>query len=388
LSIFDFERTVFCCRERFVTTTLFTILLATSMLTGCDGEPPGSERKAETTPDTSSPVNVTTATPEYTSLSEPIFVTGTVLARRTTSITPMVGGLIEEIFVNVGSRVEKGQPLLRMRQKDFEVKVSRVLEARRLAEAEHKDAERDLDNAIALEKNKALSAELLDDRRTRVEVTKAKLGIADANLAETQKEMDDSITRAPYRGVITKRHVDEGAYVPSIMRSERPVLQIQQIDVMVALVLVPESHLNAIELGTPGKVHIPSMNQTFESKVALINDRIDHKTRTIDVRLGIPNEDYAIKPGLFIEVELKPIPRQVLVLPPEATTGSGSHRRVLIVEDGVVSQREVKVRELNDGRIEVIQGISPDTVLIVGSSMRSVSPGSKVIIEERPHVAS
>ncbi|MEP4147059.1 MAG: efflux RND transporter periplasmic adaptor subunit [Halioglobus sp.] len=388
MSIFEFERTVVCCRERFVTTTLFTILLATSMLAGCDGELSSHESKAETTPDTSSPVNVTTAMPEYTSLSEPIFVTGTVLARRTTSITPMVGGLIEEIFVNVGSRVEKGQPLLRMRQKDFEIKVSRVSEARRLAEAEHKDAKRDLDNAIALEKKKALSAELLDDRRTRVEVTEAKLGIADANLAETQKELEDSITRAPYRGVITKRHVDEGAYVPSIMRSERPVLQIQQIDVMVAVVLVPESHLNAIEIGTPGKVRIPSMNQTFESKVALINDRIDHKTRTIDVRLGIPNEDYAIKPGLFIEVELKPTPRQALVLPPEATTGSGSSRRVLLVEDGVVSQREVQVRELRDGRIEVIGGITAEAVLIVGPSMRSVSPGSKVIIEERPYVAS
>jgi RND family efflux transporter MFP subunit len=365
---------------------IFTVLAA-SMLTGCDSEPPSEERKAEKTPATSSPVNVTTASPEYTNLSEPIFVTGTVLARRTTSITPMVGGLIEEIFVNVGARVEKGQPLLQMRQKDFEVRVSRVSEARRLAEAEHKDAERDLDNAIALKKKKALSAELLDDRRTRVEVTKAKLGIANANLAEAQKEMDDSITRAPYRGVITQRHVDEGAYVPSIMRSERPVLQIQQIDVMVALVRVPESHLNAIELGTPGKVHIPSMNQTYESEVALINDRIDHKTRTIDVRLGIPNADYAIKPGLFIEVELTPTPRQALVLPPEAATGSGSSRRVFVVEDGVVSQREVQVRELSDGRIEVIQGISPEAVLIVGASMRSVSHGSKVIIEEPPYVA-
>jgi len=387
LSIFDLERTVVCCRKRFVITTLCTAI-ATSLLTGCDGDPPSDERRVGKTPDTSSPVNVTTAIPEYISLSEPIFVTGTILARRTTNITPMVGGLIEEIFVNVGSRVDKGQPLLRLRQKDFELRVSRVSEAKRLAEAEHEDAERDLENAIALEKNKALSAELLDDRRTRVEVTKAKLGIANANLAEAQKEMDDSITRAPYRGVITQKHVDEGAYVPSIMRSERPVLQIQQIDVMVALVLVPESHLNAIELGTPGKVHIPSMNQTYDSEVALINDRVDHKTRTIDVRLGIPNADYAIKPGLFIEVELKPIPRQALVLPPEATTGSGSSRRVLVVEDGVVSAREVQVRQLSDGRLEVIKGITTDAVLVVGPSVRSVSNGSRVINSEPPHVAS
>jgi RND family efflux transporter MFP subunit len=363
-------------------------VLAAAMLLSCDAEPQIDKTSPETAPQSASPVEVTVATPEMVELSEPIFLTGTVVARRTTNITPLVGGLIEEIFVNVGTRVEKDQPLLRMRRKDFEVRVSGVSEARRLAQAEYEDAERDLKNAIALQEKQALSAELLDDRRTQVEVSSAKLGIANANLAEAQKEMDDSITRAPYRGVITQRHVDEGSYIPSIMRSERPVLQIQEIDVMVALVLVPEAHLNAIELGTPGKVHIPSMNKIYESEVALINDRIDVQTRTIDVRLGIPNADYAIKPGLFIEVELMPNPRQALVLPPETTTGSGSRRRVLVVEDGVVSQREVQVRELSDGRLEVIQGISPATVLIVGPGMHNVSPGSKVMIAERPYVAS
>ena len=66
----------------------------------------------------------------------------------------MVGGLIEEIYVNVGSRVEEGQPLLRMRQKDFEINVLRLSEAKRLAEAEYRDAERDLEHAIAPERNK------------------------------------------------------------------------------------------------------------------------------------------------------------------------------------------------------------------------------------------
>lgn len=386
MSIFDVKRTLVCRRKRFVIVTLCGAIVPL-LLAGCDGEPPGEKSMVGEAPDSSSPVTVTTATPEYLSLSEPIFVTGTIHARRTTNITPMVGGLIEEVFVDVGSRVEKGQPLLRMRQKDFEVKVSRVFEARLLAQAEHEDAERDLDNAIALERSKALSAELLDDRRTRVEVTKAKLGIADANLTEMQKEMDDSIARAPYRGVITHRYVDEGAYVPALMRSERPVLQIQEIDVMVAVVLVPETHLNAIELGTPGNVHIPSMHETYESEVLLINDRIDHKTRTIEVRLGIPNTDYAIKPGLFIEVELAPRARQALVLPSVATTGSGSRRRVLVVESGVVRQREVQVRELGDGQLELVNGIGADAVLVVGKSMRNVSDGSTVVSSERPHVA-
>ena len=363
-------------------------ILAAAILMGCDGEPQNGTTSTGITPQPSSPVVVVTTSPEIAALSEPIFVTGTILARRSTNISPMVGGLIEEIYVNVGSRVEEGQPLLRMRQKDFEINVLRLSEAKRLAEAEYQDAERDLEHAIALREKQAFSVEQLDDRRTQREVSGAKLGIASANLAEAQKELEDSITRAPYRGVITQRHVDEGAYVPSIMRSEHPVLQIQEIDVLVALVFVPEVYLTSIQLGTLGTVHIPSMNQTYESEVALINDRIDHKTRTIDVRLGIPNVDYAIKPGLFIEVELMPISRQGLVLSPNATMGLGSSRSVLVVEDGVVSQRTVQVRELSDGRLEILQGVSSNAILVVGPSMRKVSDGSRVAISEHPYVDS
>jgi RND family efflux transporter MFP subunit len=374
-------------RMRYIKQTVGA-LVAAAMLMGCDAQPQMGAASPETAPQASSPVAVTTVVPELAELSEPIFVTGTIIARRSTNISPMVGGLIEEIFVNVGARVEKGQPLLRMRQKDFEINVLRLSEAKRLAEAEYQDAERDLDNAIALKEKQAFSVEQLDDRRTQVDVSSAKLGIASANLAEAQKELDDSITRAPYRGVITQKNVDEGAYIPSIMRSERPVLQIQQINIMVALVLVPEVYLNVIQLGTLGKVHIPSMNQTYKSEVALINDRIDHKTRTIDVRLGIPNEDYAIKPGLFIEVELTPIARQGLVLPPDATKGLGSSRSVLVVEDGVVREQTVQIRELIDGRLEVIQGISSNAILVVGPSMHDVSDGSRVVISEHPYVDS
>jgi len=327
---------------------------------------------------------VTTVLLEPTELTEPIFVTGTILPLRSTDIAPLVGGLIDEFYVRVGDRVEKGDPLFRMRQKDFEINLSRLVNAKRLADAEFTDAKRDLENAVELRKKKAFSAEQLDDRQTRVDVTDARRGIARANLAEAQKELDDSTTLAPYRGVITRRGIDEGTYIPSIMRSERAVLQIQQIDIMVALLFVPEVHLQSIELGTPGRVHIPSMNQTYESKVELINDRIDPKTRTIDVRLGVPNADYQIKPGLFIEVELIPKPRPGILLPPNSTKGLGSTRYLFVVENGMAAQREVKVRELSDGSLEVLSDIAADTRIIVGKSIHLVSDGAPVTFSDQP----
>ncbi|MDC6459426.1 efflux RND transporter periplasmic adaptor subunit [Luminiphilus sp.] len=364
-----------------------TALLIALFFTGCDGQSE-STQDLESVGVGATPLAVSTVLLDLTELTEPIFVTGTILPLKSTDIAPLVGGLIDEIYVRVGDRVEKGEPLFRMRQKDFEIKLSRLVNAERLAEAEFTDAKRDLENAVALRKKDAFSVEQLDDRQTRVEVTNARRGIARANLAEAQKELDDSTTLAPYRGVITRRGVDEGTYIPSIMRSERSVLQIQKIDIMVALLYVPEVHLQSIELGTPGRVHIPSMNQTYESKVDLINDRIDPKTRTIDVRLGVLNPDYQIKPGLFIEVELIPKPRQGILLPPNSTKGLGSTRYLFVVENGIASQRQVKVRELNDGSLELLDDIAPNTRIIVGKSIHMVSDGASVIISDQSYVDS
>lgn len=324
------------------------------------------------------PFQVEVLQPKQSKIVEPIYVTGTVLALKTTDIVPLVGGMVEEIMVRVGDRVKEGQPLLRMRQRDFEIKVERQRQALRLAAAEQRDARVDLENATALVKRGGLSQEQLDDRRTRYESTTAQLGIAQADLAEAELALTDATTRAPYDGVITQRNVDEGAFVSSFMRTSEPVMQIQKIDIMVAVIFVPEVHLGSIRLGTPGKVTIPGLNKSYKSEVALINDRLDLQTRSIDVRLGIQNADYAIKPGLFIEVELYPEARGALTLPKDTIRGLGGDRYVFVVENGLAKRRSVDIRELENGHVEILSGVDDSEIVIQGPSLNLIQDNASV----------
>ncbi len=323
-------------------------------------------------------IRVEVLQPKQSEIVEPIFVTGTVLAVKTTDIVPLVGGMVEEIMVRVGDRVKKGQALLRMRQRDFEIKVERLRQAVRLAAAEQRNARVDLENATALVKKGGLSQEQLDDRRTRYESTTAQRGIAQADLAEAELALTDATTRAPYDGVITQRNVDEGAFVSSFMRTSEPVMQIQKIDIMVAVIFVPEVHLGSIKLGTPGKITIPGLNKSYKSEVALINDRLDLQTRSIDVRLGIQNADYAIKPGLFIEVELYPDARGALTLPKDTVRGLGGDRYVFVVENGRAKRRSVDIRELENGQVEILSGIEESDMVIQGSSLNLIQDNARV----------
>ena len=314
---------------------------------------------------------------------EPIYTTGTVLALRTTELVPLVGGMVEDILVGVGDRVEAGQPLLRLRQRDFEIKVERLKHSARFALAEQQNAKLDYENALSLIEKGALSRELLADRRTLYEAASAKLGIAQADLDEARQALEDSTLKAPYTGVITQRNIDEGAYIASFMRSQQPVLQLQEISTMVAVVFVPERFLNSIQVGTKGRVTVAATGKQYETQIHVINDRIDVETRSIDIRLGILNPDYEIKPGQFVEVELRPEARSMVTLPLDTIRGVGAQRHVYVYRNGAAARVDVTVREIENGLVEVLTGLAVGDEVIQGSDLNLVTDGSRLRLDAK-----
>ncbi|NND69943.1 MAG: hypothetical protein HKN43_00025 [Rhodothermales bacterium] len=110
----------------------------------------------------------------------------------------------------------------------------------------------------------------------------------------------------------------------------------------------------------------------------MINDRLDLQTRSIDVRLGIQNADYAIKPGLFIEVELYPEPRAALTVPRHTVRGLGGDRYVFVVEKGLAKRRSVEIRELENDQVEVLSGIEDSVLVIQGSKLNLIQDNVRV----------
>ena len=150
------------------------------------------------------------------------------------------------------------------------------------------------------------SDERLDAVRTACEMAAAQREQAEAGLAQARQNLADTTVRAPYRGVITRRFVDEGAMLSTMMTAGNAVVQIMKMDIVVAIVQLPELHLARVHVGTPGVVRVDGIERSYESHVAILNDRVDSVSRAFEVRLAIENADYALKPGLFAELELRP----------------------------------------------------------------------------------
>ena len=314
-------------------------------------------------------------------LVEPVYGTGTLAAQKTSQIGPRVDGIIEVIPVHVGDRVAEGQELFRTRPVDYEIRVREAAHGQRLARAEADKAQRDFERVETLHRKGVASSEQLDGARTAREIALSRLGAAETAAARARQDLEDTVVRAPYAGVITRRYVDEGTMLRTMMTASSAVVEIMKTDIVVAIVSLPEMHLPRVRLGTRARVRIDGAAREVESEVAVLNDRVDAASRAFEVRIPIENPDLSLKPGLFARAELLPEPRDATLVERRAVLGVGEERYVMVAEGGRAARRPVRVRELDATRFEVVEGISPGDAVLAGPNLSLLAEGTPVTFE-------
>ncbi|MDO8838461.1 MAG: efflux RND transporter periplasmic adaptor subunit [Parvibaculum sp.] len=325
-------------------------------------------------------------------LAEPITGTGTIAAHKTTTLGPRVDGIIEEIMVRVGDRVSEGQPLFRTRDVELKLKVTELENQVRLAKADLRNTSLAFSRASELHAKGFVADGRLDDARAARDASQARLGIAEAQLAGANQMLTDCVVTAPFGGVITRRDVDEGKFMATRMggmggmgdAGGGGVLQIMKIDIVAAIVTVPEMQLSKIAVGTKGRVFIDGIDRSFDSYVAILNDYVDPVTRSVELRLPILNEDYAVKPGLFARAELYPEPRRVLSLDRRMLQGGETDRHVFLAENGVARRVSVTVRQIDAQSVEVLSGLKAGDTVLGGPNAPLLADGVRVRIEVEP----
>jgi RND family efflux transporter MFP subunit len=327
------------------------------------------------------PFSLGTSIAELTRVTEPIPATGSVLAEKTTEIGPRVDGIVEQISVRVGDRVAEGDPLFQIRAVDYRLRLAEADAALRLVSAEAEKAVRDRERVRTLHEKDVASSEHLDQVETQHEITLARVETARAAVAIARQAVADCLVRAPFAGVVTRRYVDEGALLRTVMSAGSAVIQLMKTDVVEVVVQVPETQLPRVRIGTPVRVRIDGLDRVYESRVEIVNDRVEASSRSIEVRMPIANPDLAIKPGLSATAEILPEPREALVLERRALLGSLESRFVFVADGQVARRRPVEVRDLDALRVEVLRGLEPGERALVGPDLARLSEGSPVRIE-------
>lgn len=354
---------------------IFGFLLGT---VSCADSRPASQSGATVTAasleitEESLPVMVQTTQLELLNIAKPLIASGTIAAKQTSSIGALAEGVVERIFVKVGDRVKKGQPLFQTRQVDYERKVDEAQATLAIATAKSNNAETLHQRYANLVDKDAVSRVDFEDVRTKAEMSKAEVSLRRAQLQTAQQVLKDTIVRAPFDGAITARYIDEGVYMANRFSGlgNSSVVQIRECEIAAGILFAPESEIGNLALGLTGHLYVDGVSAPIAAKIAILNDSVDPVARTVEFRMPFKNEGCAVKAGQSVRAEIIMPAHTAMVLPRQAIRGIAETNYVYIVRDKRVIPRPVTIRDLDVNRVEVLTGLTTSDTVVLTSSQK------------------
>ena len=280
------------------------------------------------------------------------------------NIYPRATGYVAERLVDIGSRVHKGELLLRIEAPDLDAQLVQAQAQVGQNEAAVLQAEASLTSSRATasfanvtrsrlttlaqqgwETQQNADNSIANAQTGKAGVTNAEAGIAVAvaNLRAQQATVQrlqaltafEHVT-APFDGVITARNVDTGDLLTADTASNTPLLSIARTDVLRVAVYVPQSNAVSLHDGLPAKVTVPELpGQSFDGVVSRNAAALDPNSRSMLTEVDVQNPDGALRAGLFVDVSIQ-VPRAHpgVVVPDEALVFNAKGLQVATLDDG------------------------------------------------------
>jgi membrane fusion protein, copper/silver efflux system len=186
------------------------------------------------------------------------------------------------------------------------------------------------------------------------------LGVTDEQIAGLERAGQPTIRLAvstPLSGVVIEKLVQEGQYV----NVGDALFNIADLSTVWVEVEVYENEFPLIKLGQQVEISSQSYpGRTFTGRIAFIYPFLDPKTRTVKVRVVIPNQGLKLKPDMYVTARIKVPLGTAVVVPATALIDTGS-RQVVWVESspGMFEPREVKIGERTGDQVQLLSGLKP-----------------------------
>ena len=318
------------------------------------------------------------------------------------TIYARVSGYVAKWIADIGDRVKKDQVLATIDTPELDAQLEAAQAQLKAAEAEVTVREADVDFAKTTfdrwqgSPRGVVSDQEREDKKARYAAATAQLNAARARVNLDRANMDrlafltgfKQVT-APYDGVITERRVDIGDLVTAGSTSNTSLLYgIAQTEKIRVFVNVPQSVSVEIKDGALAQITASEYsNRVFEGKVSRTSRSIDRRARTLRVEVDLPNEDFALLPGMYVQVAFHLNPTSLVQVPASALLFRASGPQVaLIGDDGKVKFQEVTIARDNGNFVEVASGVSAGDMVALNISSQ-IANGDRVTVKDNSKTA-
>lgn len=301
-----------------------TIILLVFFITSCKNKKPG-------TPVTEAPreYSVTTVSPKNVTIHQDF--PATIEGQQVVEIRPMISGYLQDIFVNEGDHVKKGQLLFKIRNPMYEQQVNTARASISRAEADVNTADMEIEKIRPLVDRQIVSDYRLKSAQLNLESRKAALEQAKAELANAQANLAYTNIRSPMNGIIGIFPYKQGALVSS--NSQDALTSLSNIDTVSAYFSWNEKQLLDFLSESPGKSleekikNIPeatlilanSTEYPEKGRITMASGMISTQTGSATFKAVFPNSGGLIRSGSSATIRIPEVKHSVLVIPQSAS---------------------------------------------------------------------
>ena len=287
-------------------------------------------------------------------LPQALTAVGSLRSDETVIIRPEVAGRVSQILFKEGERVAKGAVLVKLDDSVQQADLDRARANLTLSKTKH-------ERSIDLRNKGFLSGQALDEA-----VNNLKVAQADAELMEARASK--TTIRAPFAGTIGLRQISVGDYV----KEGQDIVNLEAIDPLKVDFRVPELALSQVKDGQNLQISLDAIpDKVYEGRVIAINPLIDAAGRSIVIRAQVPNRDGRLRPGMFARVRLFTSgSKDTLVVAEESLFPVGDDKYVYKVVDGKAARQKVEIGARRDGRVEVLNGLTPEDVVVTAGVIK------------------
>lgn len=351
----------------------------------------GCSKKVDTATEENKAIPVVVKEAKKDTISANTVITGKVSASSEVAILPKMFGKAIRVPVDIGSRVKKGDLLVKLDTTDLEISLGAAINGLRNAKLTHdqallnyNNAKSNYDRMLKLYQSGAISVQQLEQAQLSMNVAKDNLNAPTIPTAQNQIEnirnqISNGTITSPIDGEVASRSIDPG----EMASSGQSVMSIVNIDKVFVEGNVAESDIALVKEGQKVKVKVDAAGGVFEGILKIVSPVANPQTKAYTVKVEISNPGHKLKPGMFAEIQISTGNKNdVIVVPKEALINRGADKTIYIVNNNVAEERVVETGLEAQDKVEIVRGLSLGEKYVI-EGQQSLFNKAKVTIEAK-----
>ena len=359
-------------------------LLSAGLFVGCGKDDEAGESQVKSAAAT--PVQVVQVV--RGDISALLSYTGSIKPWREINVVPDIPGKVAKIYVREGDRAKPDQVLAELDTRTAQLQSEQAEAGLAVARANFSSASKDWERTRELHEKGTISPQQVEKAQLGYEAAKAQLQQAKSGLKLARHQLEVSVMKAPFGGIITGKNMNEGEYINPAMGGMGPgggsVVTLMDLSKVKIEVQASERELGKIRVGQDARVTVDAYpGKMFFGNVSNVHPAAHPISRTFKVEIAVVNPDLILKAGTDAGVKLSIEVHKGVLLVPEKSVLEQAGACFLFVADGDIARRRgVKTGLRSEGLVEIIEGVR-EGEKVIGEGNYGLKDGAKIMSNEQ-----